>query len=371
MSTRRVFHILDETEPFSECAGGAISRWVANVVRRDEASTLICQASDGSWTVPKQKVRVAAGYSQFAYLRKLPVEVRTFVGSRILQASLADLASSDVVWVHNRPEFCAGLASFVRSRRARLVLHLHNSVLDWKRDRILRSLQVDRTVFVSEYLRNAVTAKFHALNPSAVIYNGSDEDLFHPGPVARNGSNGPLSIVFAGRLVPEKGAHLLCGAVAQLNERNIPVHVKIIGSTGFGKNTASRYIEAIQAGASDNIEFLGYRPSSEVAQHLRDSDVFCLPAVWDDPFPLAPLEAMASGVAVVASRSGGIPEAFRWGGGCLVEKNNIHQLASALARLAQEPDTRRKISEAGLASFRQHFTWPKVIAQFRAVVDTL
>jgi spore coat protein SA len=370
---RRVFHILDENEPFSEYRGGAISRWVGNVVRRDESSTVVCKSSDGSWGVPHKQLRVARGYERFSRVIDrvpMPVEARAFAGSRLLRAALGDLSEHDVVWVHNRPEFCFALNSYVHSRKARLVLHLHNSILEWKRDKILRSLQLDRAVFVSKYLRNATQEKFASLAANSVIYNGSDNTLFYPA-IDKRPQNGPFSVLFASRLVPEKGAHILLGAVAQLNERGIPLTVNIVGSEGFGKTTNSDYIRSLHAGAPQNVKFLGYRANSEVAELLRQSDVFCLPSVWDDPFPLAPLEAMASGVPVIAARSGGVPEAFEWGGAILVEKNSIPQLAEALEKLAKDPDARRNISQQGLTSFREHFTWPDVVRQFRDVAESV
>lgn len=375
---RRVFHILDENEPFSEYRGGAISRWVGNVVRRDESSTAVCKSSDGSWGVPSKQLRVAPGYEQFGRMVDrfpLPVEARAFAGSRVLRRALQDLSEDDVVWVHNRPEFCFALTSYIRSRKARIVLHLHNSIVEWKRDKILRLLRLDRAVFVSKYLRNTTLERFDSLGANSIIYNGSDNKLFYPAlsypEIDRQGPQRPLSVIFASRLVPEKGAHILLGAVAQLNERGVPLTVDIVGSEGFGKTTNSDYILSLRVGAPENVKFLGYRANSEVAELLRQADVFCLPSVWDDPFPLAPLEAMASGIPVIAARSGGIPEAFEWGGAILVEKNSIPQLAEALEKLAKDPDARRNLSEQGLTSFREHFTWPDVVRRFRGVADSL
>ncbi|HEX4773750.1 MAG TPA: glycosyltransferase family 4 protein [Bryobacteraceae bacterium] len=371
---RRVFHILDENEPFSQYRGGAISRWVGNVARGDESSTVVCRSSDGSWRLPQKQLRVAPGYDRFSRIVdrvSLPVEARAFAGSRVLRTAIPDLSKDDVVWIHNRPEFCFALDSFVHSRGAQLVLHLHNSILEWKRDKMLRSLRLDRNVFVSRYLRDVTLQKFDTLGASSVIYNGSDNTLFYPAIHRQTPQNRPLSVIFASRLVPEKGAHILLGAVARLNECGIRLTVNIVGSERFGKTTTSDYIRSIRAGAPENVNFLGYRANSEVAELLRQADVFCLPSVWDDPFPLAPLEAMASGVPVIAARSGGIPEAFEWGGALLVEKNSIPQLTEAVKTLATNPDARRKLSQEGLKSFREHFTWLDVVRQFRSVAESL
>jgi spore coat protein SA len=374
IASRRVFHILDENEPFSEYKGGAISRWVGNILRLDELSTIVCKSSDGSWGADRRKVRVARGYELFGKAvanARLPVEARACAASQVLRFALSDLAEGDVVWVHNRPEFCFALNSYLRSRKAKLVLHLHNSVLEWKRDNILRSLTLDRAVFVSKYLRDATLSKFEQLQPASVLYNGSDSSLFYPAMGRQEPKDNGLSILFASRLVPEKGAHILLGAVARLNERGVPFTLNIVGSEGFGKTQSSDYIRSIRARAPWNVKFLGYRSNSDVAELLRQSDVSCLPSVWDDPFPLAPLEAMASGVPVIATRSGGIPEAFASGGAILVEKNSIPQLADALQTLAANPALRSRLAQQSLASFRERFTWPHVASQFRSLAESL
>ena len=78
---------------------------------------------------------------------------------------------------------------------------------------------------------------------------------------------------------------------------------------------------------------------------------------------------MASGVPVVATSSGGIPEQLAHGGGLLVARNSVPELADALARLAASPELRRELGSKGLASFRKNFTWETVRGAYYAILE--
>jgi spore coat protein SA len=72
------------------------------------------------------------------------------------------------------------------------------------------------------------------------------------------------------------------------------------------------------------------------------------------------VEAMATGLPVVATRMGGIPEIFENGGALLVPANDAAAIADAIERLIANPEERRRIGEAGLRSFQRHFSWDAI-----------
>ncbi len=104
---------------------------------------------------------------------------------------------------------------------------------------------------------------------------------------------------------------------------------------------------------------------------LRNASIFSCPSIWNDPFPLAPLEAMATGLPVVASNVGGIPEALVYGGGLLVPPNNPEALAEALKKLIEDPAQREEMGKKGHASYLNYFVWDKVRDQYEVVIDEL
>ena len=79
------------------------------------------------------------------------------------------LRSGDIVWIHNRPEFAVAITPLVHRAGGRVVLHLHNSHLVDRPERLMSQVRVDRLVFVSEFLRQQARSKFPQLGTSSVL----------------------------------------------------------------------------------------------------------------------------------------------------------------------------------------------------------
>jgi spore coat protein SA len=123
--------------------------------------------------------------------------------------------------------------------------------------------------------------------------------------------------------------------------------------------------------APPNIRFAGYRAASALAEEFRRAEIFCSPSVWEEPFGMVNVEAMASGLPVVSTRGGGVPEIFAAGGAVLVERGSAVELASALERVIRDVDLRRRLAAESYESFRQNFTWRAVHGRYREVLAGL
>lgn len=288
----------------------------------------------------------------------------------VLLPGMEVIGPGDVLWVHNRPDYAFALAPFVHKSGARLVLHMHNSHLLQEQDDRIRKAGIDQFVFVSRYLQNEATSRFPWMSRSTVLYNGADEQMFHPAATERASPDVP-QILFASRLVKEKGGHIFLDAMRSLQESGVKAKGIIVGASHFGGSRVTGYISKLHNMAPPNVEFRPYCSGRELAEMFREVDIFCLPSVWQDPFPLAPLEAMASNLPVVATRSGGIPEAVDQGGAILVERGSVEQLANALKQLIANPDLRKKIGTEGRLSFHRNFTWSVVQKRYHDIVSSL
>lgn len=366
-----IFHLLDEAEPFSEFSGGAISRWVANVVRGGK-ETVICPSFDNSWGYPEERLFRLPYWDRcnqvHPALYRSPWTMQRAIYLRVLRPVVEKLKRGDILYIHNRPEIADVLREAAQQRGFHLALHMHNSLLHPFTRKHIPALRDIPVVFCSRFLRNEAVAAYPSLQRTHVVYNGADSDKFRAGIRTRK----PVpQIIFAGRLVPYKGAHVLMDAMRILERKGVSARCTIVGGSAFGKSRYTSYMKKLERTRPGNTELVGYRAGSEFADLLRDADIFCCPSIWNDPFPMACLEAMSSGLPVVASRIGGIPEQLAHGGGRLVAPDDEEELASVLQQLIDDDSYRERLAVEALEASRNHFLWANTGEQYQACLGEL
>jgi len=186
---------------------------------------------------------------------------------------------------------------------------------------------------------------------------GVDMTLFKP---AEKRPNRPFTIGYAGRLVEEKGIHLLIDAAAQLQGN---WRLRILGGGPLLEFLRTR---AGQHHIAHRVQFDSYIPSTEMPEYYPQLDVLVLPSLtrpnWKEQFGRVLVEAMASGVVVVGSDSGAIPEVIG-DAGVVVPENNVRALADALQRLRDDHALRAHLALMGLDRVEAHFTNAQVAAE--------
>ena len=233
---------------------------------------------------------------------------------------------------------------------------------DLHRDRRMLPEKVAEASFVvtiSEYNRQMIQQECGpgVQTEVAVIHCGVDLQDYQPNP-AEEDAAAPLHILCIGTLHEVKGQTYLVEACRQLAERNVPFTCHLIGD---GPDRPSLARQAEEAGIGDRVIFRGWLTSAEVRSALREANVVATPSVLArsgsrEGIPVALMEAMASGVAVVASRISGIPELVEDGrNGLLAEPKDPASLANALARLQGDPALRRRLALAGRATVEEGF----------------
>jgi glycosyltransferase involved in cell wall biosynthesis len=120
--------------------------------------------------------------------------------------------------------------------------------------------------------------------------------------------------------------------------------------------------------------FVGNLPYPVPAEHYKKADIFVSPAVGNDPSPLTIGEAMASGIPVISTKGGGIPELVVEGQtGLLVERGNSAALASAILGLLGNETLRRSMGRAGRQRALNVFSWDKItdkiLVLYRGLMD--
>jgi len=371
-----VVHLLTETDSFSDLHGAALQRWVANVLRFETAPSMVASPrADHSWGLSGVEVLTLPALRAYSHLRgryRTPWSLRRPLLRRVLRPVVRSLGRGSVLWIHNRPDFAAAIQDDVRKTGAKLVVHLHNSLLISFPSAITRSLRADKLVFCSGFLEAEAKRAFSSLDNTAVIHNGADGRRFFPRASIDEDSEAMPRILFAGRLVPEKGAHIFVEAMRRLQSRGVRAQGRILGATGFGsRNTPTAYSVKLANRAPSNVRFAGYCSGTALAEEFRAADVFCSPSVWEEPFGLVNVEAMASGLPTVATRGGGVPEVFASGGAILVARDSVWELAAALELVIRDEAFRQQLASEAYRSFQRNFTWQAAHGRYREVLAGL
>jgi glycosyltransferase involved in cell wall biosynthesis len=186
--------------------------------------------------------------------------------------------------------------------------------------------------------------------PHAVVSNPIDTAMFRPvqddderaGLRARFGLTRP-TITYAGRLGPEKNIDILLHGLAILRDRGISAELAI---AGHGSHEPILRALAAELGIVDHVKMFGTLEQQALAQLLRISDTFAIMSTSETQ-SMVLLQAMASGVPVIAAGSRALPEFVDPGHGVLVDPYDKVALADAMEALLVSPDRRRRLGAAG------------------------
>jgi glycosyltransferase involved in cell wall biosynthesis len=155
-----------------------------------------------------------------------------------------------------------------------------------------------------------------------VIPNAVDVSLFAP---AKRGSGAVARLLTVGLLdTPRKGLDVLLEALALVPE---PLRLQVVGDGGL-RGEYERLAERL--GLGDRVVFRGLRPKQDVAEAMRESDLFVLGSRFENN-PCVVIEAMATGLPVVATRVGGVPEIVDESNGLLAEPRDPASLAARIS----------------------------------------
>lgn len=186
----------------------------------------------------------------------------------------------------------------------------------------------------------------------------------------------PLRLLQACRFIPKKGLELSLEAVALLRQRGFNVFLDLAGD---GPERPKLEARIKQLGLQEQVRFLGFLPNAELLARLPDYTVFVHPsrdtAEGDrEGIPNSMLEAMASGMPVVATAHSGIPEAVDSGvEGLLVPQNDVLALADALARLLSSPEMYADMCKHARTRIETSFSYASAIqeleAAYQAAID--
>jgi glycosyltransferase involved in cell wall biosynthesis len=200
------------------------------------------------------------------------------------------------------------------------------------------------------------------------VLNGVDTEAFFPREnYLTSRSDDPIRVLLLGRIDPNKGFHRALEALERAHEDGLSFEVALAGPLVSWGGDSRRYLGQL----TRQLETLGGRYLGPVSRDavpalVRGYDVMIVPSLSPEPFGLVALEAMASGVAVIASNRGGLPEACG-GAGVLVNPDDTQDLASAIRQLCQ-PGALMAAKRAAVERARAR-TWDHAAADFVGLLD--
>ncbi|MCS7285616.1 MAG: glycosyltransferase [Anaerolineae bacterium] len=187
---------------------------------------------------------------------------------------------------------------------------------------------------------------------------GVDEDIFKPDPARERGQ--PFIVGYAGRLVEEKGVHLLLRAMARIGGE---WELFILG-TGPKRRELEEL--ALSLGLSQRTHFLSFLPSSQLPGFYRQLDLLVLPSItkpnWKEQFGRVLIEAMACGVPVIGSTCGEIPNVIG-DAGLVFPEGDEEALRESILKLMNDEGLRLYLARKGRERVLERFTQKAVARQ--------
>ncbi len=237
------------------------------------------------------------------------------------------------------------------------------SLLRWAADRLmpqitLRGIDFPCTTCISRLIKENLVNRGLPIASSRVIYQGIPLERFpvksSPGVIGT-----PVKLLYAGQLHPYKGVHTILSALELLKQDSLlpPFELTIAGQG------PQEYTDRLrdQAAAGDlPAKLAGSAAHHQMPEVYRAHDIFIFPSIWQEPFGLTHLEAMASGIPVVSTAHGGQGEFLIDGENCLTfPAEDAEALAGQLKRLMTDPGLSVSLAAEGRRTAEQSFSFTR------------
>lgn len=249
-------------------------------------------------------------------------------------------------------------------------VHGPTEFYDVHRCNLARKIEAaDLVVCISDFARSQLMglSSPDQWGKMAVAHTGADLAKYVPR-LSYSSSGGPLNILSVGRFDAVKGQAILIEAMAALAGLGVDARLVIVGDGPIRHDLEQKIA---QLGVSDTVSMPGSVGQDELPSYFAAADVFCM-ASFAEGIPVVLMEAMATGLPVVATWIAGIPELVEDGStGLLVPPGRADLLAAALVSLSEDPELRSRLGIAGRAKIEQDFDAQRCGAEVAALLSTM
>lgn len=352
---KRILIISPGTLPYPPIKGGAIENLIHNLVLQNEKEPsfyfVVYTISDEIVVNPGFKftkiISIDSGTAFYKFnrfyrfvLNKIFPESFPNQFLKCVLKTINNFDHFDYILLENNPHF----AKFV-SRKSKLpiIIRVHNEI---KLDKYFHYF--DGCITVSNYLRNQLGSNWQS---SFVVYNGIDLKRFNKSIVESEKReirksfgvcSSDILVCYSGRIDKTKGINILIDAFLEISD--MPnLKLLIIGASKFAD---SKIIKINEENISDKVIYTGYIDYGEIHNYYKICDFAVLPSIIDEGFGLTVLESIASGLPVIISDSGALPEIVDPNCGIVLSRNTDFKshLIKSIRMLASDVVLRKKMS---------------------------
>lgn len=380
--------------PVPAVQGGAVASLMESILKENEKNKRLQITIVTSWTSEAEKKSMLYPNVKFIWIK--PVKLVSLVDSAVdivtskfrnksslpkeyarkiyvisrLKKILSEGDYDDVV-VQNSGYLLKAFKdkSIAEKYKGRIYYHLHNDIPMNADDDVLKQVKF---ILISRFLLKKLIVKCgkDVEKRCYIVKNGIDCEKFTR--VLDKKEKSALKkkleidedkkvIVFVGRIVWAKGIKELLDAIMLLNNKS--VMLLIVGSTNFGAKDESEFECEIRQRCEelkDQVRFTGFIHNDEVWKYYKLGDVAVLPSIWEEPAGLTMIEAALSGLPVVTTYSGGIPEYLNSEYAFFISKesNTAENIKNAVDEIlsdeARWKETGKKASEYVMNNFSEY-----------------
>lgn len=227
----------------------------------------------------------------------------------------------------------------------------------------------EKIIAVSEYTKRELLKHYKVKRRKIqVVHNGVNTQKFRP-PKDKSEIKKQMGfkkkdriVLYVGRLYSRKGLYTLIKAIPRVTRKHKDVNFVIAGE-GLHNEREKLAHFAAKLGVKENTIFTGYFPDEKLPKLYQASDIFLFPTLYEN-LPFAVLEALSTGLPVVTTRVGGIPEVITNGkNGFLVETSNPEELADRTSSLLEDPRKASKMGRKGRKVVEEKFDWRHIVEE--------
>ena len=238
-----------------------------------------------------------------------------------------------------------------------IVLHLNNDLLNsqsYLHDIIFNNLT--KILTCSNFIKERVST-IKPCSKIQTLYNAIDVKNFslkEHSTITRNSvgfKEDDIVIAYSGRINQDKGVSELIDALILIKDAP-KLKLMIIGGTFFGNTEQDdNFVNSLKKKAmkiQSQIVFTGFIPYKLIPDYLHLADLAVLPSMWEEPFGLTIVEALAAGLPLITTRSGGIPEICAGVATIVERKDVVNNLTTAILDLYHHPEKRQQMAKAAI-----------------------